>query len=250
VPEGTDIKVKLSPAEAGLHVLVVDDHAEIRDLLGQFLRKHGFRATTVRDAEEARRHLFCTRFDLIVLDIMLPGEDGLSLCRHIRATSAVPIIMLTAMGEEFDRVLGLELGADDYLPKPFSPRELLARMKAVLRRTGSRAEAAEGHRALGFSGWRLDLVRRELTSPAGAVVDLTTGEYELLVALVEHPQRPLSREQLMDMAKSRSGAAFDRSIDVTISRLRRKLGDDHAASPIIRTVRNVGYVFAASVEKR
>lgn len=232
-----------------VHVLVVDDDEEIGHLLGGFLHKHAYRVTTALNGSEMWKALASDRIDLIILDVMLPGEDGLTLCRKLRETSEVPIIMLTAMGDETDRIIGLEFGADDYLPKPFSPRELLARAKAVLRRASAVPTKGAISKAIKFAGWRLDLVRRELVSPEGAITDLTGGEYDLLVAFVEHPQRVLSRDQLLDLARGRAASSFDRSIDVQVSRLRRKLeGDPHRQS-IIKTVRGAGYFFVPKVER-
>ncbi|UCH74614.1 MAG: response regulator [Rhodospirillales bacterium] len=233
------------------HILIVDDDREIRDLLGRFLQKHGCRVTTARDGREMRAALEDWSIALIVLDLMLPGEDGLTLCRELRANSEIPIIMLTAMGEETDRIVGLELGADDYVAKPFNPRELLARIKAVLRRGSERAEAppADGGQFARFAGWTLDLARRHLRSPDDVAVTLTTGEYELLVAFVDHPQRVLSRDQLLDFTRGRSAAPFDRSVDIQVSRLRRKIEADSAAPELIKTVRSGGYMFTPAVER-
>ncbi len=231
------------------HVLVVDDDREIRDLLGRFLAKHGYRVTAARDGKEMRRALADWRIDLVVLDLMLPGEDGLTLCRKLRAKSQIPVIMLTMMGEETDRIIGLEMGADDYLPKPFNPRELLARMKAVLRRAkcAPARPAAAGRKILDFSGWMLDLGLRRLESPQGLIVDLSAGEFDLLVAFVEHPQRVLSRDQLLDLTHGRTEAPFDRSIDMQVSRLRHKIEPDPKDPELIKTVRGGGYVFTAIV---
>jgi two-component system, OmpR family, response regulator len=233
------------------HLLVVDDDREIRDLLSRFLSKHGYRVTAAKDARDARRTLGDARIDLIILDVMMPGEDGLSLCRELRAKSPTPIIMLTAMGEDTDRIVGLEMGADDYLPKPFNPRELLARIKAVLRRaTGlPSVDPEERSKLLRFAGWTLDLGRRRLESPAGTPIELSTGEYELLVALAERPQRVLNRDQLLDLARGRAAIPFDRSIDVQVSRLRRKIEADPKAPQIITTVRGGGYMFTPAVER-
>ena len=235
------------------HLLVVDDDREIRSLVAQFLTKHGYRVTGVRDGAEMMRTLDGARVALIVVDLMLPGEDGLSLCRRLRATpqtAQTPVIMLTAMGEETDRIVGLEMGADDYLAKPFSPRELLARIKAVLRRVSAPpvagAPAAAGT-VLRFEGWSLDLTKRELRSPDGVLVQLSAGEYDLLVAFVEHPQRVLTRDQLLDLARGRSAVPFDRSIDVQVSRLRRKIEPDPAEPTLIKTVRGGGYLFTPTV---
>ena len=233
------------------HILIVDDDREIRDLLGRFLTKHGYRVTTARDGKEMRRVLADWRIDLIVLDLMLPGEDGLSLCRQLRANSLIPIIMLTAMGEETDRIVGLEMGADDYLPKPFTPRPLLARATAVLRRARSEpaSDRTSGDTIMIFAGWKIDLARRRLISPEDIFVDLTPGEFDLLVAFADHPQRVLSRDQLLDLARGRAAAPFDRSVDVQVSRLRRKIETDPMEPELIKTVRGGGYLFTASVER-
>ncbi len=238
-----------SGAENRAHLLVVDDDHEIRDLLGRFLTKHGYRVTTAQDGKEMRRALSDWNIDLVILDLMLPGEDGLSLCRDLRAKSQIPVIMLTMMGEETDRIIGLEMGADDYLPKPFNPRELLARMKAVLRRAqyAPAAPAKAGRNILGFSGWKLDLGLRRLESPRGLIVDLSTGEFDLLAAFVEHPQRVLNRDQLLDLIHGRSEAPFDRSIDMQVSRLRRKIEKSPKEPELIKTVRGGGYIFTGSV---
>jgi two-component system, OmpR family, response regulator len=238
------------------HILVVDDDREIRDLLSRFLSKHGYRVSAAADGREMRRALEDGRIDLIVLDLMLPGEDGLTLCRNLRVESGVPIIMLTAMGEETDRIIGLEMGADDYLAKPFNPRELLARIKAVLRRAdgilrrdGVVGDEGDGSTVLGFASWRFDVDGRELVSPEGVVVPLSGGEFELLAAFVSHPQRVLSREQLLDLARGRDAQPFDRSIDVQVSRLRRKIEPDPKEPTFIKTVRGGGYVFTPAVER-
>jgi two-component system OmpR family response regulator len=233
------------------HILIVDDDREIRDLLGRFLEKHGCRVTTVADGRAMRAALDDWSIDLIVLDLMLPGDDGLTLCRELRAHSTTPIIMLTAMSEETDRIVGLEMGADDYLPKPFNPRELLARIKAVLRRAGERAEAppVSDGQEVRFAGWALDLARRRLLAPDGMSVSLTAGEFELLVAFVDHPQRVLSRDQLLDFTRGRSAAPFDRSVDIQVSRLRRKIEANSDEPEMIKTVRGGGYLFTAAVER-
>jgi two-component system OmpR family response regulator len=238
------------------HVLVIDDDREIRDLLARFLERHRLRVTAVRDGREARRAWTNGHYHLVVLDLMLPGESGLDLARWMRSQSDVPIVMLTAMGEETDRIIGLELGADDYLPKPFNPRELLARIRAVLRRAGEpemlRADAhgpQPGARALRFSGWILEPARRRLLNPEGVEVALTGGEYDLLVALVERANRVLTRDMLLDLLRGRQAGPFDRAIDVAVSRLRRKLDDDGRNAQLIKTVRGGGYVLAANVER-
>ncbi|ROR29516.1 response regulator [Inmirania thermothiophila] len=229
------------------HVLVVDDDPEIRALLAAYLERNGLRASTAEDGRAMWRALAEDRIDLVILDLMLPGEDGLTLCRDLRARSSVPVIMLTARGEETDRIVGLEMGADDYVAKPFSPRELLARIKAVLRRAGGAAGTAPGRRYR-FAGWTLDAVTRQLTSPEGTVVPLSGAEYRLLRVFLERPGRVLARDRLLDLARGREAAPFDRSIDVLVSRLRRRLGDDGREPRLIRTVRGEGYVLAAEVE--
>ncbi|OHC75305.1 MAG: DNA-binding response regulator [Rhodospirillales bacterium RIFCSPLOWO2_12_FULL_58_28] len=232
------------------HILIVDDDREIRDLLARFLVKHGYRTTAVAGGREMKRALADRAISLIVLDLMLPGEDGLTLCRNLRAGSAIPIIILTAMGEETDRIIGLEMGADDYLAKPFSPRELLARIKAVLRRgNGLRSDEPGRDSRHSFAGWRLDLGKRELLSPDGVLVGLSGGEFELLAAFVTHPRRILNRDQLLDITRGREAQPFDRSIDVQVSRLRRKIEADPADPALIKTVRGEGYIFTAEVEK-
>jgi len=231
------------------HILVVDDHREIRELVSKFLTKQGYRVTTASDGQMMRKALGEGRFDLIVLDLMLPGEDGLSLCRRLRAESDIPVIMLTAMGEETDRIIGLEMGADDYLAKPFNPRELLARIKAVLRRAqGLPRKVQSETKAVRFADWTLDMTRRELRRPDGVVVPLSKGEYTLLQAFVEHPQRVLSRDQLLDLARGRSANVFDRSIDTQVSRLRRKIEPDPANPEYVKTVWGDGYMFTPTVE--
>ncbi|MDA8051901.1 MAG: response regulator [Rhodospirillales bacterium] len=234
------------------HILVVDDHREIRDLVGRALTREGFRVTAVADGRAMRKALADSRIDLILLDLMLPGEDGLSLCRAVRAESDLPIIMLTAKGEEVDRVIGLELGADDYLPKPFGSRELIARIRAVLRR--SRSHAAEARAApkpqrYRFDRWVLNTETRELLRDDDVTVPLSTGEYDLLLAFVERPQRVLNREQLLDLARGRAAVPFDRSVDTQVSRLRRKLERDPSEPGLIKTVWGGGYLFAAKVEQ-
>lgn len=230
------------------HILVVDDDREIRDLLARFLVKHGLRVSTAKDGPEMMKILDGAAIDLVVLDLMLPGEDGLSLCRRLRVQSTLPVIMLTAMGEDTDRIVGLEMGADDYLPKPFNPRELLARVKAVLRRAQTLpAAATPAGEMLRFDGWTLELGPRRLVSPGGDEVELSTGEYELLLAFVTHPRRVLSRDQLLDLARGRTAAPFDRSIDIQVMRLRRKIEANPKEPRLIKTVRGGGYVFAGEV---
>jgi two-component system OmpR family response regulator len=235
------------PEKTVPHILIVDDDREIRDLLNRFLVKHGLRVSTARDGVEMTRTLDGAAIDLVVLDLMLPGEDGLSLCRKLRATTSLPVIMLTAMGEDTDRIVGLEMGADDYLPKPFNPRELLARIKAVLRRVQSLPAASPKGDTAKFDGWVLDLGSRRLTSPQGEEVELSTGEYDLLLAFATHPRRVLSRDQLLDLARGRTAAPFDRSVDIQVMRLRRKIESDPKEPRLIKTVRGGGYMFAAEV---
>ncbi len=234
------------------HILIVDDNREIRELVGRVLTREGFRVTAVGDGKAMQRALADSHIDLILLDLMLPGEDGLSLCRRVRADSEVPIIMLTAKGEEVDRVIGLEMGADDYLPKPFGSRELIARIRAVLRRSHRPPAPSDPPPAMPhyrFDRWVLNTDKRELERDDGVTVPLSTGEYELLLALVERPQRVLSRDQLLDLARGRAAAAFDRSIDTQISRLRKKLEHDPAEPRIIMTIWGGGYMFAATVSR-
>ncbi|MFZ1908210.1 MAG: response regulator [Burkholderiales bacterium] len=231
------------------HALVVDDDAEIRGLLAEYLTRQGLRVSLARDGREMREMLDKSRPDIVVLDVMLPGEDGLALCRDLRARSNIPVIMLTARGEELDRIIGIEMGADDYLAKPFNPRELLARMKSILRRSrGQPPSRAEGQRVR-FAGWTLDAAARHLIGPDGVVVSLSGTEFRLLTVFVEHPNRVLDRNQLMDLTLGREATPLDRSIDVQVSRLRQRLQDDAREPRIIKTVRNGGYVLAASVER-
>ena len=229
-------------------ILMVDDDPGIRDVVSDFLSRHGYLVETAADAREMQTALDRNRVDLIVLDIMLPGEDGLAICRRLAGAGGPPIIMLSAMGEDTDRIVGLELGADDYLAKPCNPRELLARVRAVLRRADQRNAQNAIAAGCEFAGWRLDLVRRELRSPQGVIVNLSSGEFSLLRAFVERPQRVLTRDQLLDFARGPDSDAFDRAIDVQISRLRRKL-DDGGGQDLIRTIRNEGYMFTAKVKR-
>lgn len=230
-------------------LLIVDDDPEIRGLLAEFLTGHGFEVDTAADGITMDKTLAGSHFDLVILDIMLPGEDGLSLCRRLRAESALPIILLTAISEETDRIIGLEMGADDYLTKPFGPRELLARIRAVLRRSGNQVpvhDTAQGQ-VMSFAGWRLEPAKRELTHPNGALVSLTGGEFDLLLALTRNPGQVLSRDKLLDLTKGRTAAPFDRSVDIQLSRLRRKIEADASNPRLIKTVRGGGYLFTAEV---
>jgi two-component system, OmpR family, response regulator len=231
------------------HILIVDDDAEIRSLLQRYLEKNGLRASAVEDGRAMWQALDRGAFDLVVLDVMLPGDDGLTLCRNLRARSDIPIIMLTARGEETDRIVGLEMGADDYLAKPFSARELLARIKVILRRVRSlpRNLQPEEQRAIRFGGWTLDTVHRHLVSPTGIVTPIGGAEYRLLRIFVDHPNRVLTRDQLVELTQGREADALDRSIDVQVSRLRRRLGDGTGDAAMIRTVRGEGYVLSVPV---
>jgi two-component system OmpR family response regulator len=231
------------------HILVVEDDTQLREQVVAYLAEHGFHVHAAADAHAMDRMLAQAPIDLVVLDLMLPGEDGLSICRRLSADGGPAIIMVSAMGEEIDRVLGLELGADDYLPKPCSPRELLARVRAVFRRLEEvRGGAPRKGRAYQFQGFVVDALRRQLRAPNGATILLTSGEFSLLSAFLDHPQRILSRDQLLDIARGNDADVFDRAVDVQISRLRRKL---HACSDteIIKTVRGAGYMFDVAVTR-
>jgi two-component system OmpR family response regulator len=227
-------------------VLLVDDDPEIRDLVTGYLRAHGLDVIAVADGRSMTGALASEHVDLVVLDIMLPGKDGLTLCRELRAERNLPVILLTALSEESDRVLGLEMGADDYLVKPFSSRELLARIRAVLRRASAQLVVHETvhDERYEFSGWRLDPTRRELLDSEGVLVSLTGGEFDLLLAFVRNPQRVLNRDLLLELTKGRNAQPFDRSIDVQLSRLRKKLKNPD----LIKTVRGGGYLFSGEVE--
>ena len=231
------------------NILVVDDDREIRSLLAEYLDGNGFRTFTATNGLDMRKVMIETRIDLIVLDLTLPGEDGLTLCRNLRAQSNVPVIMLTARGDPLDRILGLEMGADDYLAKPFEPRELFARIRSVLRRTLALPPnmANTEARAMHFAGWTLDLGARHLLNKDGVVVALSGAEYRMLKVFLEHPHRILTRDQLLELTQGREADPFDRSVDIQISRLRQKLGDDARTPTIIKTIRNEGYVLATTV---
>ena len=248
----TQAETTATRADGGpaVRILMVDDDPGIRDVVSEFLTRHGYHVETAGDATEMEQVLNRGSVDVVVLDVMLPGEDGLAICRRLARPDGPAIIMLSAMGEETDRIVGLELGADDYLPKPCNPRELLARIRAVLRRR-QEPRTSEGELGAGceFAGWRLDLVRRELRSPQGVIVNLSSGEFTLLRAFVERPQRVLTRDRLLDLARGPDSDAYDRAIDVQISRLRKKLDDGSSGLELIRTVRNEGYVFTAKVQR-
>ncbi len=235
----------------GPHILVVDDHREIRDALVRYLGRNGMRVTAAADAVAMDAALKVGNFDLIVLDVMMPGEDGLSVCRRLRATGSIPILMLTALGEETDRIVGLEVGADDYLPKPFNPRELIARIKAILRRS-DQPKMTGGNlagRRLHFDRWTLNTDTRELTGDDGAPVALTTAEFRLLTVFLGRPRHVLSRQQLLDLTSGRAAEVFDRTIDNQISRLRRKIERDPTAPKLISTVWGSGYSLSADVKE-
>lgn len=230
------------------HILIVDDHREIRELLARFLTKNGLRVSVAGGGVEMRAQLRAGAPDLIVLDIMMPGEDGLALCRQIRQDSDIPIVLLTAVAEETDRIVGLELGADDYVTKPFNPRELLALIRAILRRAAAgRPASAAGDKRFAFDRWQLDGARRVLTDAGGEEVPLGTAEYRVLQALVSRPGIVLSRDQLLDITAGRSAQLFDRSIDNLVSRLRKRIERDPQHPQIIKTVWGNGYVCAARV---
>jgi two-component system, OmpR family, response regulator len=232
------------------HILVVDDQREICEMVQDYLSSEGYRVSVAHDGTGMRRAIAQSPADLVILDLMLPGEDGLTLARWLREESSVGIIMLTGRGETVDRIIGLEMGADDYLPKPFHLRELLARVKSVLRRVSARTgEKAPTQRSQArFAGWHLDLSSRELFSPAGQEVRLTTGEFDLLAAFVNNPNQVLTRDRLLDLARNREAGPFDRTIDVQVGRLRRKLEDDPQRPTMIKTVRGTGYIFTPTVE--
>ena len=230
------------------HIAVVDDDPGIRTLLVRILKESGYEATGVESGRALDRLLQTRAVDLVLLDIMRPGEDGLDLCRSMRATRGLPIIMVSARGQEADRVRGLDVGADDYIPKPFGRAEVLARIRAVLRRAGENAsQAGAVTERLLFAGWDYRPRRRELIAPSGAEVELTGAEHELLLSLLQHPQRNIGRERLLELTRSRLAHATDRSIDVLVSRLRRKMGDGQSERPMIRTVRGTGYMLAVEV---
>jgi two-component system OmpR family response regulator len=258
---GNTLKQKSSPFGPNLgqtkrmaipnpNILVVEDDRETRTLIAKYLRNNACNVTAVSDGREMSRAMADHRVDLIILDVMLPGEDGLSLCRKVRAEAQTPIIMLTARGEDIDRIVGLEMGADDYLPKPFNPRELLARINAVLRRQASAqaASSIEGASTLAFEGWRIDLRLRELRNPEGARVAMTSAEFDLLRTFCERPGRVLSRDSLLDLTQGRNTGSFERSIDVLVSRIRRKIEPNPADPTIIKTVRSGGYLFTPRTE--
>jgi len=231
------------------HILIVDDEASIRNPLAKYLAGQGFRVAEASDAAVGRSMLLSFAFDLVLLDIMMPGEDGLSLCRHLAVSEGPPVILLTAKDEETDRVVGLEIGADDYVSKPFSPRELVARIRSVLRRTAGRsAQIDASAQAYSFAGWTLKSAEQALYSPDGVLVPLSSGEHRLLDVLVRRPGQVMNRDQLLDLTKGREGGPFDRAIDNAVSRLRRKIEDDPKQPQIIKTIWGGGYRFSADVQ--
>ncbi len=239
-------------------LLIVDDDKEIRDLLAQFFETHGYEVTTAQDGVAMKQVLEEKHnlIDIIILDIMMPGDDGLELCRQLRRDSAIPIIMLSAIGADTDRIVGLELGADDYIAKPFNPRELLARVKAILRRSGNVFDANVRQQTVltaaprvRFLDWTLDQNKRRLIAPDDMAIPLSAGEYDLLLAFIEHPGRVLTRDQLLQLTRCRDASPFDRTIDVQVSRLRRKLEKNPKSPTIIKTVRGGGYQFTPTVER-
>jgi two-component system OmpR family response regulator len=232
-------------------ILIVDDDAQIRDLLSDYLSGFGMKVAAVEDGRHMEEAMKQRAFDLVILDLMLPGEDGLSLCRSLRAKSDIPILMLTARGETTDRIVGLEVGADDYISKPFEPRELVARIQSVLRRTqGAQHEPARpAGEAISFDGWTLQIALRQLVSATGTVIPLSNAEFRLLNVFIEHPNRVLTRDFLLEAARGRNMDLFDRSVDILVSRLRQKLGDDPRLPGMIKTVRGEGYLFDAKVSR-
>ena len=238
-----------SASATPIRVLVVDDEATLREPLSDYLVRQGFVAVQAASAAEARARLTEAAFDIVLLDIMMPGEDGLSLCRHLTETRHVPVIFITARGEATDRIVGLEIGADDYVVKPFDPRELVARIRSVLRRAARQPQEPEQQFDYIFDGWRLDPLRRRLIDREGAVVPISSAEFRLLVAFLDHPRRVLDRDRLLDMVQGREAHLFDRAVDNQISRLRRKIERDSRNPELIQTVWGGGYMLAAEVSK-
>jgi two-component system OmpR family response regulator len=238
----------MSASEA-IRILLVDDEPTLREPLAEYLTRQGFAVTQAEDAARARALLAHEPPDLVLLDIMMPGEDGLSLCRHLSEAKNLPVILLTAKGEATDRIVGLEIGADDYIVKPFEPRELVARIRSVLRRATRPAAVIEEDAAFEFESWRLDPLKRRLTDPEGTVVPLSSAEFRLLVAFLTHPRQVLDRDRLLDMVQGREAHLFDRAVDNQVSRLRRKLADDSRDPKLIQTVWGGGYRLAADVRR-
>ena len=232
------------------HILLVEDARDIREPLARYLREQGYRATTAADAVAARKVMKGSAIDLVVLDIMMPGEDGLSLCRHLTESRAIPTIFLTARSEATDRIVGLEIGADDYVVKPFEPRELVARIRSVLRRTARGAgDTTQANEDFMFDSWRLDPLKRRLIDPEGAIVAISSVEFRLLMAFLEHPRQVLDRDRLLDMVQGREAHLFDRAVDNQVSRLRRKIEVDSRNPQVIQTVWGGGYMLAADVRR-
>jgi two-component system, OmpR family, response regulator len=236
-------------ADSAIRLLLVDDEPGLREPLAAYLARQGFAVTEAASAADARARLVESTPDLVLLDIMMPGEDGLSLCRHLSETRAIPTILLTARGEATDRIVGLEIGADDYVTKPFEPRELVARIRSVLRRATRPAAPAAPDEVLIFDGWQLDPLKRRLTNPDGAVVPISSAEFRLLLAFLEHPRQVLDRDRLLDMVQGREAHLFDRAVDNQISRLRRKIEVDSKNPALIQTVWGGGYMLAAEVRR-
>lgn len=246
-----DLEASAIDVTASAHILIVEDDREISALVARYLSQNGMRPATARDGREMDRALRDGRFDLIVLDLNLPGEDGLSICRRLRQTTTIPIIMLTARSEDVDRIIGLEMGADDYLGKPFNPRELLARIRAVMRRqSGAQPDPDAPPGAFSFDGWTLNASKRELINPENVRVAVTGAEFDLLRVLCERPGRVLSRDILLDLTQGRTAAPFERSIDILISRLRQKIEREPREPELIKTIRSGGYLFTPAVERR
>ena len=230
-------------------ILLVDDERSLREPLAEYLVRQGFEVCEAESAAAARTILAQNVPDIVLLDIMMPGEDGLSLCRHLVETRGLPTILLTAKGEAMDRIVGLEIGADDYVTKPFEPRELVARIRSVLRRAERTAPAPTEEPVFVFEGWQLDPLKRRLTDPDGALVPLSTAEFRMLRAFCEHPRQVLDRDRLLDLVQGREAHLFDRAVDNQVSRLRRKIETDSRNPHFIQTVRGDGYRFAADVAR-
>ena len=232
-----------------MHVLLVDDEAALREPLAEYLIRQGFAVTQAASAAQARSHLRGQTPDLVLLDIMMPGEDGLSLCRHLAESRSIPTILLTAKGEATDRIVGLEIGADDYVVKPFDPRELVARIRSVLRRAARGSAPLAENELFEFDGWQLDPLKRRLRNSEGAAVAISSAEFRLLMAFLENPRRVLDRDRLLDMVQGREAHLFDRAVDNQISRLRRKIEVDSRNPQLIQTVWGGGYMLAADVKR-
>lgn len=239
----------MSGEPAPTRLLLVDDEPSLREPLAEYLARQGFVVRQAADAAKARSALLEETPDLVLLDVMMPGEDGLSLCRHLTEAKNLPVILLTAKGEPMDRIVGLEIGADDYLPKPFEPRELVARIRSVLRRAAKNGPPPEEDALYEFDGWRLDPLKRKLMGPEGAVVPVSSAEFRLLIAFLTHPRQVLDRDRLLDMVQGREAHLFDRAVDNQVSRLRRKMEEDSRDPKLIQTVWGGGYRFAADVRR-